>query len=117
MSTQYGPPTLPMPGGHPEESSGAAGGTGASLRGSSRLVACLDVAPTPLLRFFHFGWARDFEGGRLARRDFFSRPPGAGLRSRPRPGRAEDVSSAREGTSPSTGVASALVHKTSEAAI
>ncbi|HXN31532.1 MAG TPA: hypothetical protein VN894_06705 [Polyangiaceae bacterium] len=70
-----------------------------------------------MVRFFRFGWARDFEGGRLARRDLLSLSPDASLRSRPGRGRAEDVSPAREGTSPSSGVASALVHKTSEAAI
>ncbi len=97
--------------------------------GSSLLgVACLDVAPTPAPRFLPFERPWDFDGGRFARptrRTLATVSPDeiasrnfAGASPRTVGVTAAGTPPAPAGlASPSPGVASALIHKTSEAAI
>jgi hypothetical protein len=109
---------LAMVEGHPDGSRGAAGVI--TSAGGSFLLggACLDVAPTPLPRFRPFEWMRDFDGGRLARRNPPLPLPGPSVRFGSRAAVVESVPlAAEEGAGPSTGLASALVQKASEAAI
>jgi hypothetical protein len=108
---------LAMPEGHSDESR-AAGDAMISATESLLLAeGCLDVAPTALPRFLPLAPIRDFDDGRLARR----LPPMASPRGRDpfrSRGSAAAVSLAMaSGAGSMSGAPSALVQRTSEAAI